>query len=54
MDIKKLRKQKKMTMFQLAKAVGVSYTTIQLWESGVTTPNKENMVKLNNVFEVSR
>ena len=54
MDIKTLRKQKGMTMMKLAKEVGVSYTTIQLWENEVTKPNKENLLKLFKVLEVAK
>ena len=46
LDINKLRKEKKLTQSALAKAVGVSITTIRLWEEGVTTPNNENYIKL--------
>lgn len=51
MDIKKLRKSKKLTQVQVAKAVGVSITSFQLWEQGVTTPNAENMQKLIKVLK---
>ena len=54
MDIKTLRKQKGMTMMQLAREVGVSYTTIQLWENKVTKPNTENLLKLLNVLKVAK
>ena len=46
MDIKKLRKEKGMTQIEAAIKSGVSLTTFQLWERGVTTPNEENMKKL--------
>ena len=46
LDIKKLRTEKNLTQIKLAKAVGVSITTIRLWEEGVTTPNGENYIKL--------
>lgn len=51
-DINFIRKQKGFTLMQLAKAVGVSYTTVQLWVSGITEPNEENMEKLKKVLEV--
>lgn len=52
MNIMKLRKELKMTQVELAKACGVSLTTIQLWEKEVTTPNEENLIKLKKVLKV--
>lgn len=54
MDINNIRKEKGFTLMQLAKEVGVSYTTIQLWVSGVTEPNEENMAKLKEVLGVDQ
>lgn len=50
MDIKKLRKSKKLTQIEVAKLVGVSVMSFQLWERGVATPNEENMKKLKKVL----
>jgi transcriptional regulator with XRE-family HTH domain len=53
LDIESLRKEKKMTQFALAKAVGVSPNTIRLWESKVTKPSDENYKKLLNALGIS-
>lgn len=50
-NLKKLRKDKKLTQMQLAKLVGVSLMTIRLWENGVGKPNRENYDKLMNALE---
>jgi|AntAceMinimDraft_18_1070375.scaffolds.fasta_scaffold198308_1 DNA-binding transcriptional regulator YiaG len=52
MDIKKLRKANDLTQAKLAIKVGVSLTTIRLWEQGVTKPTNENMQKLETVLKV--
>lgn len=49
MDILKLRKEKNLTQVQLAKLVGVSITSVRLWEKGVTTPKEENLEKLKKI-----
>ena len=48
----KLRKELKLTQADLAIKCNVSLTTIQLWEREVTTPSKENMIKLKKALEV--
>lgn len=52
MNIKELRKAKDLTQIELAKRVGVSMMTIQLWERGVTKPNEDNYKKLMEVLNV--
>gem|GEM_PF-3009151 len=52
MNIRKLRKELKLTQADLAIKCNVSLTTIQLWEREVTTPSKENMIKLKKALEV--
>ena len=50
MNIKELRKKKGMSQLALAVAVGVSLTTIRLWESGATTPTDTNMAALKRAL----
>jgi len=50
LDIKSLRLEKKLTQIDVAKKVGVSLTSYQLWERGVTTPTEENLKKLYEVL----
>lgn len=49
-NIKQWRKENKITQATLAKAVGVSMMTVQLWERAVTSPSEENAVKLENAM----
>jgi transcriptional regulator with XRE-family HTH domain len=48
--MKEKRLKLKLTQADVALAVGVSLTTYQLWEKGVTTPTPENMIKLKKVL----
>lgn len=48
--LRKLRKDKHMTRFELALALRVSVNSIQLWESGTIYPNRSNQEKLNEYF----
>ena len=52
MDLKKIRKEKGMTQFEVAKAVGVSGTSYIAWEKGAMNPSPENMIKLKKVLEI--
>lgn len=52
MNIKELRKKQGLTQIELAKRVGVSMMTIQLWERASTKPNEENLKKLMEVLNV--
>ena len=52
MDIKKLRKEKDMTQYELAAKLGVSNTTIRKWEHNVGSPSEENKKKLEKLFGV--
>ena len=50
-ELKKIRSQFNMTQVDMARACGVSLPTYILWEKGVSNPNDENQVKLNDVIE---
>lgn len=52
MNIKALREAKGLTLMKLAQEVGVSYTTIQMWDKGISEPNEENLAKLKDVLGV--
>ncbi len=52
MDIKEERRKRRISQMSLAKEVGVSMVTIQLWERGVTSPSEENYQKLLKALEV--
>lgn len=53
MDLKKIRKEKGFTQSDVAKQVGVSLTSYQLWERGVSKPNPDNFFKLVEVLGIS-
>ena len=46
MNIREERKKRNISQINLAAKVGVSLTTIQLWERGAMKPNEENYRKL--------
>lgn len=51
-NLKEIRKEKGLTQIDVAKAVGISLTTYQLWERGVSHPREENERKLREVLEI--
>lgn len=52
MDIRTRRLELGLTQFDLARKVGVSLSTIRLWEARVSNPNEENAERLNKVLSV--
>lgn len=52
MDLLNLRKIAGLTQVEVAVKVGVSLTSYQLWEKGVSKPNEENLKKLKDVLGV--
>jgi len=50
MTIKELRVEKNMTQNDVAKAVGVSMMTYQLWERGSMKPSADNAKKLKETI----
>ena len=52
MNIKKMRQDKKLTQWEVAKMVGVSVNAVVMWERGVSQPKPENMEKLKEALEV--
>ena len=50
--IKELRNEKDLTQMDLAVRVGVSTTTVRMWEKGVSEPKPENKDKLEEVLGV--
>ena len=50
MDIKALREKHGMTQIQLAAKLGVSLSTVRLWEYNAGKPNRENWDKLEEIF----
>jgi transcriptional regulator with XRE-family HTH domain len=50
-DLKEIRKNLGVTQMGLAKKVGVSLLTIQLWERGISLPSPQNQEKLEEVLK---
>ncbi|MDO4333282.1 MAG: helix-turn-helix transcriptional regulator [Eubacteriales bacterium] len=53
MKISQLRKLSGMTQEQLAEKLSVSRQTISKWETGITSPDLESIVKISKIFQVS-
>ena len=51
--ISQLRKLSGMTQEQLAEKLCVSRQTISKWESGITSPDLESIVKISRLFQLS-
>ena len=49
-DLRRRRKALGLSQMELAKLVGVSLLTIQIWERGVSEPKPENKEKLEQVL----
>lgn len=49
-DLRKRRKALGLSQMELARLVGVSLLTVQLWERGVSEPKPENRGKLEQVL----
>lgn len=53
MEIRKIRLEKGIKQYELAREVGVSVSTVQLWENKVSKPSPKNMAKLKQVLEIN-
>ena len=51
--IKELRLSKGITQTELADLCGVHQTAVSQWEKGRTLPDKQTLVKLSDIFDVS-
>lgn len=47
-DIKKIRRKSLLTQEEFAKILGVSFTTINRWETGKSKPNLKAMKMIDN------
>jgi len=52
-NLKLLRKQKGISQLKLAGVLGVSRSTIAMWENGLSQPDHENLIKLSDYFNVT-
>lgn len=51
--IRKLRSDAQITMDELAKALGVSKSRINMWENAGTVPKEDILVRISKYFNVS-
>ena len=51
--IKFLREQKNYTQTELAKKLGITRSSVNAWEMGISVPSTQYIVELSNMFSVS-
>ena len=51
--IKHLREQKGLTQSDLAKRLGITRSSVNAWELGISVPSTQYVVELSNIFKVS-
>lgn len=51
--IKDLREQKNLTQSNLAKLLGITRSSVNAWEMGISVPSTQYVVELANIFNVS-
>ena len=51
--IKFLREEKGMTQADLAKQLGITRSSVNAWEMGISTPSTQYLLELSHMFKVS-
>ncbi len=51
--IKTLREQKGLTQSELARIIGITRSSVNAWEMGISVPSTQYIVELANIFKVS-
>lgn len=51
--IKMMREQKNFTQAYLAKKLGITRSSVNAWEMGISVPSTQYIVELANIFNVS-
>lgn len=51
--IKFLREQKEFTQTELAKKLGITRSSVNAWEMGISVPSTQYIVELSYIFSVS-
>lgn len=51
--IKFLREQKEYTQTELAKKLGITRSSVNAWELGISVPSTQYIVELSSIFSVS-
>lgn len=52
-NLKKLRKQKKLTAAKLAQKLNISHAALASWETGRHLPHLDDLIRIADFFEVS-
>lgn len=52
-NIKLLREQKKMSQADLAKRLGITRSSVNAWEQGISVPSTQYIIELSDLFNVS-
>lgn len=52
-NLKTLRKEKKLSQPELAKAINVSKGMISFWENGIYEPTASNIIKIAEFFGIT-
>ncbi len=53
MDLKQLRKNKKITQFRLASVIGVNQSAVAMWERGASIPQTKDLTKIAKALGVT-
>ena len=53
MRLRELRKERNVSQQKLAQALGVSRSTVAMWETGPNQPDYETLLRIADYFEVS-
>ena len=51
--VKNLREGKDLTQSRLAKQLGITRSSVNAWEMGISVPSTQYIVELANIFKVS-
>lgn len=51
--IKSLREQQNITQAQLARQLGITRSSVNAWEMGISVPSTQYIVELASIFKVS-
>ena len=53
MKLQEIRKQRKMSQAKLAEKLGVSRSTVSMWEIGASQPDNDNLLQLAQILNIS-
>ena len=51
--VKKLREQKGLSLAELARLLGITRSSVNAWEMGISVPSTQYIVDLAGVFDIS-